>query len=159
MKNAIAEAWATSFFAGFAPKAPGTAGALVGLALAYLLSRFAFFSGWHLAALALILILPSVWATNVVIEETGKKDPQLVVMDETVGQMLAFAGVGWGVIGPWTFVVAFVLFRLFDITKPFPVNAFEKLPHGWGVMMDDVMAGVYAALVLWGLREFAALPA
>lgn len=159
MKSAIAEAWATSFYAGLAPKAPGTAGALVGIAMAYLLTQFAFFSGWHLAALALAMLLPSVWATNVVIDETGLKDPQLVVMDETVGQLLAFAGAGWGAIGPWTFVVAFALFRGFDIVKPFPVNACEKMPRGWGVMMDDVMAGVYAALVLWCLREFASLPA
>lgn len=158
MKSAIAEAWATSFYAGLLPKAPGTAGALVGLALAYLLSHFAFFSGWHLGGLALALLLPSVWASNVVIAESGSKDPQLVVMDETVGQMLAFIGVGWGPITIWTYLAAFVLFRFFDITKIFPVSAFERLPGGWGVMMDDVMAGLYAAFGLWILREFGSLP-
>ena len=56
------------------------------------------------------------------------------------------------------YLLAFGLFRAFDIFKPWPVNAFEKLPGGWGVMMDDLMAGVYGALVLYALRHLAALP-
>jgi phosphatidylglycerophosphatase A len=158
MKSTIAEAWATSFYAGFTPKAPGTAGALVGLLLAYLLSHFAYFSGWHLGGLGLALLLPSIWAANVLIAESGTKDPQIIVMDETIGQLLAFIGVGWGAIVPGTYVAAFALFRLFDMTKVFPVSAFERLPGGWGVMMDDVMAGLYAALGVWALREFGGLP-
>jgi phosphatidylglycerophosphatase A len=158
MKSAIAEAWSTVFYAGFVPKAPGTAGALVGVLLAYLLSAFAFFTGWHLAILGFALVLPSVWAANSVIDETKSKDPQTVVMDEVIGQLVTFAGIGWAAPNAWTYWAAFGLFRFFDVTKIFPVSAFEKLPRGWGVMMDDVMAGAYAALCLWILRTFASLP-
>jgi phosphatidylglycerophosphatase A len=158
MKAAIAEAWATAFYAGLVPKAPGTAGALVGVLLAYLLHHFAYFTGWHLVALALVLLLPSVWAANFVIDETKAKDPQVVVMDEVLGQMVVFAGVGWGSFSAATYVAAFALFRFFDIVKPFPVSALERLPRGWGVMLDDYGAGAMGALVLWMLREFASLP-
>lgn len=154
MKSALAEAWSTSFYAGFVPKAPGTAGALVGLLLAFLLQHFLFFTGWHLAGLAFLLLPFSVWAANVVIAETGLKDPQIIVMDETLGQLLAFGGLGLAAAGPWEFVAAFAAFRFFDVTKVFPVNLLERLPRGWGVMLDDYGAGLYAAVVLWGLKAF-----
>ncbi|MDX2267630.1 MAG: phosphatidylglycerophosphatase A [Bryobacter sp.] len=154
MRSALAEAWATAFYAGYVPKAPGTAGALVGVLLAFLLQRFAFFTGWHLAALAAVLLPASVWAANVVIAESGLKDPQMVVMDEVLGQLLVFGGLGLGNATPLAYVVAFVLFRFFDITKVFPVNHLEKLPRGWGVMLDDYGAGVYGAVVLGVLRGY-----
>ncbi len=156
MKSAIAEVWATAFYAGYVPKAPGTAGALVGLALAFVLHQYAFFVNFHFPALALAFLLPSVWAANVVIAETKLKDPQMVVMDEVLGQWVVFAGAAQ--FTPLTYVVAFALFRLFDIWKPFPVNLFERAPGGWGVMLDDLMAGLYGAFFLWILREFAGLP-
>lgn len=156
MKIAIAEVIATSFYAGYAPKAPGTAGALVGVLLVYLLHRFAFFTSYHVAFFALALLLPAVWASNQLIAALGKKDPQCIVVDEVLGQMLAFTGLNLD--QPLLFLLAFGLFRAFDIYKPFPVNLFERLPGGWGVMADDLMAGVYAAAVLHLLRNFANLP-
>lgn len=156
MKFAIAEVVATAFYAGYSPKAPGTAGALVGLLLVYLLEHFLYFTNLHIAAVALVLFLPSVWATNAMIDSTGLKDPQVVVVDEVLGQMLAFLPL-WSFTA-LDFVVAFALFRLFDIWKPFPVGAFEKLPRGWGVIADDLMAGIYAALVCYIAQNFLHLP-
>ncbi len=152
MKFAVAEVIATAFYAGYTPKAPGTAGALFGLLLIFLLHRFLFFVDIHLAIVALLLTAVGVWASNEMIDALQMKDPQCVVIDEVAGQMIAFlACVGYG----WlNFVVAFALFRLFDIWKPFPVNVLEKLPRGWGVMADDVMAGLYAAFVIYIARNF-----
>ena len=76
----------------------------------------------------------------------GRTDPPSVVWDEIAAFPIVFAGVP---LTPWTAVLGFLWFRLFDISKPFPVNRLERLPAGWGVMCDDLMAGVYAAL---GLR-------
>lgn len=152
MKFAVAEVFATGLYAGYTPKAPGTAGALLGLLLVYLLHRFLFFIDVHFALLALVLTVIGVWASNRMIEALQMKDPQVVVIDEVVGQVIAFLSVssyGW-----LQFAVAFALFRAFDIWKPFPVNVLEKLPRGFGVMADDVMAGIYAAFVVYVLRNF-----
>lgn len=76
----------------------------------------------------------------------GKSDPQTVVVDEVVGQWIGLAGassLGWKQV-----LAAFLLFRLFDIVKPFPVARLEQAPGGWGIMLDDVMAGAYTALVM-----------
>ncbi|WP_031498740.1 phosphatidylglycerophosphatase A [Bryobacter aggregatus] len=152
MRFAIAEVIATSFYAGYTPKAPGTAGALFGVLLVYLLHRYAFFIDIHFALLSAVLLLPSIWASNQMIDTLQLKDPQCIVIDEVLGQVIAFTAV---VQYSWlSYLVAFLLFRAFDIWKPFPVNMFEKLPRGLGVMADDLMAGVYAAFVIYLLRNF-----
>jgi phosphatidylglycerophosphatase A len=156
MKLAIAEVVATSFYAGYAPKAPGTAGALVGVLLVFLLHRFTFFTSWHVLFFMLVCLLPSIWATNQLIAALKTKDPQCVVIDEVLGQMLAFAGSTLD--QPWTYVTAFAAFRFFDIAKPFPIRLLERLPGGVGVIVDDLMAGVYAAGSLYVLRNFLNLP-
>lgn len=156
MKLAVAEVIATSFYSGYAPKAPGTAGALVGVLLVFLLHRFAFFTSFHMAGFVLVFLIPSIWATNLLIDALKTKDPQCVVVDEVLGQMLAF--VGSSLDQPLTYLLAFGLFRLFDIFKPFPVRQFENLPRGWGVICDDLMAGLYSAFVLYILRNFLNLP-
>ncbi len=158
MKILIAEVWATAFYVGLVPKAPGTAGSLVGVLLAFLLQQYLYFTGWHLAALAAVLLLPSVWAATVLIGATGQKDPQVIVMDEVLGQLIVFAALGWNETSPLAYVLAFALFRFFDIAKPFPVRALERLPQGWGVMVDDYAAGLWGAAVLWSLRTFSGLP-
>ena len=83
------------------------------------------------------------WASNVVVRDTGEKDPQHIVIDEAAGVLLALA------FAPETLrgvVTAVVLFRVFDITKPFPARRAERLPAGWGVVVDDLVAGLWAAL-------------
>jgi phosphatidylglycerophosphatase A len=156
MKLAIAEVIATSFYAGYTPKAPGTAGALVGVLLVFLLHHFTYFTVYHLAGFFAVILLPSIWASNVLIDNLQLKDPQCIVIDEVLGQMVAFFAADLD--KPLAYLAAFVLFRLFDIYKPFPVNLFEKLTRGWGVIADDLMAGLYAALVIYILRNFLNLP-
>ena len=132
---------ATWFGAGYVPKGPGTAGSLAALLCV---------APWpqHVVWLALGSIIPAIWAAHVHAKAINGKDPQEVVVDEVVGQWIALAGATHlHTITPW--LIAFGLFRLFDIWKPFPVRHFEKLPGGVGIVMDDVMAGIYAALVMW----------
>jgi phosphatidylglycerophosphatase A len=149
---ALAEVLSTWFFCGYAPKAPGTAGSLAALAIGWLLHTYAGVGGWWFLAPAAILFGPAVWAGGVTARARGLKDPRIVVVDEVIGQWVALAGtatLNWK-----SGLAAFVLFRLFDIWKPFPVRRLEDLPEGWGINLDDVMAGAYAALVLWAAARF-----
>jgi phosphatidylglycerophosphatase A len=90
-----------------------------------------------------------------VIAATGKSDPREVVADEFAGQAITFLVAVFLLTGPvttgqiwFTAALGFLLFRIFDIAKPWPIRKFEKFPKGWGVLADDLMAGVYAAVVL-----------
>ena len=146
MRIRTANLIATWFGCGYAPVAPGTAGSLAALAIAWLLVNFA---GWRplwLVPLVGIAAAPSIWAAGVTARAIRQKDPGLVVIDEVLGQWLALAGARPLNVKSW--VGAFVLFRLFDIWKPPPVRHLEKLPAGAGIVADDLMAGLYAALVL-----------
>jgi len=150
--RSIARLLATWFFCGRSPKAPGTAGSLAALIIAIVLHEYAGFTRWHFLLLAAILFLPAVWAAGVTARAANLKDPQFVVVDEVLGQWIALAGaqsLNWK-----SYLAAFVVFRLFDIWKPPPVRQLESLPGGWGINMDDVMAGVYAALVLFLAGRF-----
>ncbi len=140
MKNRIASQLATFFGCGLVPKGPGTAGALGGLLVAYLVPV----SPWILTA---IFLIPGIWAATVHSQITGRKDPQDVVIDEVLGQWITLAAaVHTRTWQAW--LLAFVLFRLFDITKPFPIRRVEKLPAGYGIVFDDVLAGIYGAVVM-----------
>ena len=90
-------------------------------------------------------------AAEIVSTKIGVKDPQFIVIDETSGQMLtyslAFTPLNWKYL-----LLGFILFRLFDIWKPFPARQAESLPGGWGIMADDWIAGLYAAIGLWIAR-------
>jgi phosphatidylglycerophosphatase A len=146
MKSKTARLIATWFGCGYSPVAPGTVGSLAALAIAWPLAHYA---GWQpLWFLAPVVVLtgPSIWAADVTARESGQKDPQIVVVDEVLGQWLALAGARHLNIPGW--IAAFLLFRLFDIWKPFPINRLEDLPGGTGIIADDLMAGVYAALIL-----------
>lgn len=136
---------ATALGAGYSPIAPGTAGSLVAVAIAWLLRDT--LAPWHFAVLAVITFPVAVWSANVTAAALKKKDPGLVVIDEVIGQWITFAGastINWK-----TALAAFALFRLFDIWKPAPVRQLEALPGGLGINADDAMAGIYGALVLW----------
>lgn len=141
MTDKIALAIASAFGAGYVPKAPGTAGALVGVA--------AFALGAPPIAAALLLFLPGVWASTVTSRISGKKDPQIVVIDEVLGQWIALIGASTA---PLSLAAGFALFRIFDIVKPWPVRWCEKAPDGWGIVLDDIMAGAYAYLAMLLLR-------
>jgi phosphatidylglycerophosphatase A len=138
---------ATWFGCGYSPLAPGTAGSLAALSAAIALREFAGLAPWHLVALAAVLFAPAVWAATETSRAVKTKDPGIVVVDEVIGQWIAIAGahpINWK-----SYLGAFALFRLFDIWKPPPVRQLESLREGLGIVADDVMAGAYAALVLW----------
>jgi phosphatidylglycerophosphatase A len=141
--NRLARVIATWFYSGYAPKAPGTAGSLAAIVIAWFLP----IPPWGFAILAALVSIPGIWAADVTARELGVEDPQIVVVDEVAGQWLTLAGATH--LSPMTFLVAFVLFRLFDMTKPPPVRQLENLPGGYGIVADDLMAGVYGALVLF----------
>ena len=147
MPDRVAILLATWFGCGLSPKAPGTAGSLAAALIGILLYERAGFEWWHFLVLAAVFFVPATWAADRTAHLLQLKDPQIVVVDEVLGQWIAFAAVGrfhW-----WGYLAAFALFRTFDIWKPPPVRQFERLPGGFGINMDDVMAGVYAAGVLW----------
>ena len=148
-------AWtvATFFGAGLGKPGPGTWGSV---AAVLLWAGVAW--GIHPAAQTLLLVLLAgialtlilgIPASTLVARESGRKDPQFVVVDEVAGQWIALLGSH----ASWQHaLIALVLFRLFDITKPFPVRQLESLPEGWGIVCDDVAAGLYALGVASLLR-------
>jgi phosphatidylglycerophosphatase A len=151
-KNRAALAVATWFGCGLSPKAPGTVGSVAALAIGIALHEWAGIAGWQFLVLAALLFLPAVWAAGVTARLKQLKDPQIVVVDEVLGQWIALAGartLNWP-----TYLAALALFRLFDILKPTPVRQLEALPGGWGINADDAMAGIYAALVLFAAGWF-----
>lgn len=142
MKNSIAKIIATFFYVGLIPIGPGTFGTLAAIPLFYALS---FAPLYVYFALTILIILISVWASTVAEEIFGKTDPGQVVADEVCGYLITM------ILVPVTLsniFFGFLLFRLFDIAKPYPVRKFEKLPGGWGIVIDDVAAGVYACITL-----------
>lgn len=139
---------ATSFGAGFSPVAPGTMGALVAILVWYILSLCMAYSTlqWTLAGLIVVFTIIGVWSATVS-ERYWGEDPSKVVIDETVGEWIALLAVPAG--QHWAYVVAaFVLFRFFDIFKPLGVRSMENLKGGYGIMADDILSGVYAAVVM-----------
>lgn len=143
---ALATLLGTWFGCGYWPKGPGTAGSLGALVVVPLWIQQGWSPVW-LLALAVAFTLPGIWAAGRVSAALGLKDAQIVVVDEVIGQWITLAGaaqLNWK-----TTLGALALFRLFDITKPWPVRWFERLPGGTGIVADDIMAGVYGALVLF----------
>lgn len=157
MKNKIAYLFATYFGLGFSKYAPGTMGSLGTLPLAYALIYFGGFNA--LMAAAVIIFILGVPAAKVVIQKSGDDDPSLVVIDETVGQLLSFSIVAYlapeylmGIDSLWFYVAGFAFFRFFDILKMGPVKyADTKIKNAYGVMLDDVFAGIFAAILLLGV--------
>jgi phosphatidylglycerophosphatase A len=140
--SAAATVLATGFGSGYAPVAPGTAGTAVGLALYWPLQLLT--PPMQLLATAVLFVLGCAVATHVA-RSLGRKDPGVVVVDEIVGM---WASLLFLPLNPQTALLGFLLFRLFDVVKPFPARQFEALPEGLGIMADDLMAGIYVNLVL-----------
>lgn len=142
----------TWFGCGYAPAAPGTAGSAAALLIAWLARNWLGWGRWEFLVLAAGVLPVGIYAAGAVARAMGTEDPGIVVVDEVVGQWVTLAGAtcfGWG-----NWLGAFILFRLFDIWKPAPVRQLERLPGGVGIMADDVMAGVYAAVVLYAAGRF-----
>jgi phosphatidylglycerophosphatase A len=143
---------ATGFGSGYAPKAPGTAGSVVGILIAWPLMGLPLW-GFVLATLAIFAL--GVVASNVAEAHFSRKDPGAIVIDEIAGIMVTLIGVSPT---PMHLLLGFALFRLFDISKPPPCRWSERrFKGGLGVMMDDIFAGVYAAICLQLLIHYTGL--
>ena len=132
---------ATLWRAGYSPVAPGTVGTFCGVVFLLLFKPF----GWTLAALAAVLFVVGVAASGAAEVVLQRKDSRHIVIDEFAGCLITMFFVEQSLVN---LAMGFFIFRFFDIVKPPPVNWMEKLPGGWGVMMDDVMAAVYANMAL-----------
>src|SRR5213594_743547 len=142
----LAIAVATAAGAGFVPKAPGTAGSVVGVAIYLALDRAG--RGAYFPHVIIFFFIVGIWASSRV-EHMWGHDAQRIVIDEVVGQMIAFgAAAGRYQLSAFYVVLGFGLFRLFDIVKPFPIRRLERFKGGLGVVADDVGAGFYALAVL-----------
>ncbi|NNE66356.1 MAG: phosphatidylglycerophosphatase A [Pyrinomonadaceae bacterium] len=160
MKTSIAKILSTCGV-GYLPLAPGTWGSAVGVLIYLAAVQLAFqykivspavcFAITSIVFVAFALI--AFWASSRTAESLGGKDPQIVVVDEVLGQLVTFLFVPFTF--SWKLILAgFVLFRLFDIWKPYPVKEFEKLPGGIGICADDIVAGIYAGTCLAVLNVF-----
>ena len=136
---------------GYLPLAPGTFGSLVGVGIFLLLVRAT--AGLPLVlvvvGLTLAVTFAGIWAGSRIEELSGRKDPGKVVVDEVAGQLIAlfpltlFAQWSVGAV-----ILSFILFRFFDIVKPYPANRLQELNGGIGIMLDDLVAGVYGAVIV-----------
>jgi phosphatidylglycerophosphatase A len=141
--TALAVFLATAGYSGYAPVAPGTVGSAVGLLVYLVVWRTQSRTVEALLIAALFAI--GVWAATVAERHFGGTDPGPIVLDEVVGMLITLAFIPVGLAGA---LAGFVLFRGFDIVKPYPASRFEALHGGLGIMADDAMAGVYANLSL-----------
>ena len=139
---------------GYFPVAPGTIGALAALAVGYALVVWLGAPMWSLAVIAVALCPVGAWSARAVERETGVEDPKFVVVDEVIGQWLALAAARPDVALDWW--IAFGLFRFFDVAKPPPIRSLERFPRGWGVIADDVGAGLCAMMILTVYRWLSA---
>ncbi|HSB61250.1 MAG TPA: phosphatidylglycerophosphatase A [Vicinamibacteria bacterium] len=137
-----AEVLATGAGSGYSPVAPGTAGSAVGLLLFWPLASLPL--AGQAGATAALVVLGGAAAARVA-AQAGQKDPGIVVVDEVVGQWVSLLLLP---LTPATATLGFLLFRVMDVLKPWPARDLERLPGGWGIMADDVMAGIYANLLL-----------
>ncbi len=145
--NRLALLIATWFGCGYFPWGPGTIGSLAAILIALLLHTYLGSGRLTFLLLTLALLWPAIWAATRTERLVQKEDPGLVVVDEVLGQWVTLLGVA--VLDWKSWIAAFILFRLFDIWKPWPVRRFEQLPGGVGIVMDDVAAGIYGALILY----------
>ena len=134
---------ATGFYVGNIPPAPGTLGSLIGLPLCFLLA------GIQLPAaiiLAVLFIGIAVWIANAAEKTLKKKDPGCIVIDEVAGMVVTLIGLPFNLT---TAVIGFIIFRILDILKPFPIRTLDKrLAGGIGIVADDVVAGIFANIIL-----------
>lgn len=143
---------AFGFGAGLAPKFPGTVGTLVALPLWWALSNFD--PVWYLITVGFGFIL-GIWVCGRASAQLGQHDHTGIVIDEIVGYLLALAVVPFTL---WGAVFSFVIFRMFDILKPWPISWLDRhVPGGLGIMLDDLVAGIFTALVVIAARAWVIL--
>ena len=141
--NRLALLIATFGYVGFFPIAPGTAGSFAALAL-YALVRWIDLPAVELAAIVAVFAV-GVWAATRSEVVLGGTDPGPIVIDEVLGMLMTLAWLPLSLTGV---IVGFLLFRIYDVIKPYPARRCEDAPGGWGVMLDDAMAGIYGQVTL-----------
>lgn len=151
MNRSLVTLFGSFFYTGFFPIAPATFASLVWLVLWLVAPGGRLFSHW--AAIAAVAAA-AVWLSHRM-ERVYGTDARQIVIDEVVGMQITFiaASPHWA-----TGIAGFILFRIFDILKPFPAGRSQRLPGGWGVVADDMIAGVYALVALQLLRRLTGLP-
>ena len=127
--------------------APGTCGSLIGLALGLVGARW--LHGWAAGAVLTAAGFLSLAACTEAERASGRRDPSAIVLDEVYGMAVAVMSLPGVETSAWMLILAFLLFRLFDIWKPPPLRRLEQLPAGWGIMADDLGASGYTILVFW----------
>ena len=135
----------TFFFFGYFPKIPGTFGTFGGVLFCSLLINYLKIDSQGFLFITILIIILSVYSSDWAINYFNSNDPKEVVIDEVAGFMVSILYIPFEL---RYIIVAFILFRLFDISKPFFVKSFEKLPKGWGITFDDVAAGVLVNFLL-----------
>jgi len=141
MNNWLIKFIAAGFGAGYAPKMPGTFGSVLGIGVWLLIQRTGNSWAWIVFA---AVVLPVIWIAGAAERLWGRPDPPCVVIDEIIGMPVALAGIALD----WRLVLTgFAAFRLFDVWKPFPIRQSQKLPGGWGIVVDDLLAGGFACAV------------
>jgi phosphatidylglycerophosphatase A len=143
---------ASVFGAGYAPVASGTVGSLVTVVAVWLLPL----TPARIGVALVVVVLVGLWAGSRVERVLGRKDPGIIVIDEVAGMLLSV------ILLPRTIpvlVTAFLLFRLFDVWKPFPARESQALTGGMGVMVDDLIAGTYTLVLVLGARALFGIPA
>ena len=140
---------------GYLPLAPGTFGSLVGVGLFLLLVRLNAATPLVIIVAILFVTLAGTWAATRTEKLSDRKDPGKIVVDEVAGQLIAMLPLVF--FTQWSMaaiIVSFVLFRFFDIVKPYPANRLQDLKGGAGIMFDDLVAGVYAAVLVTIFMRF-----
>lgn len=138
---------ATWFGCGYFPLGPGTVGSLAALLMAVAMNRYWGAGRITFLVATIVLTGPAIWSATETERLLQRQDPGMVVVDEVLGVWVTLLGalqLNWK-----SFTAAFILFRVFDIWKPWPVRLCEKLPEGTGIVADDLAAGVYAAIMLY----------
>ena len=144
----LSEWLATCFKIGHLPIAPGTWGSLAAVISWWLWLQY--LNPLVFIVLIITIFTIGVFATNIIIDHTGEKDPSRVVIDEVAGQWLGLLMLPDGTL---YIVGAFILFRFLDILKPWPIRKLEQFPKGWGVMLDDMLAGLLTLCLIQGVSR------
>jgi len=134
----------TAGYTGFFPFAPGTAGSFVGFVIFWLVSLESLI---YYIIFVIFVMLLGVFCAGLLEQEWGT-DSSKIVIDEVIGMGISLIAVP-PILGVW--ILTFLLFRIFDIWKPFPIRQTEKISGGWGVVLDDVLAGIYACVLVHGI--------
>jgi len=147
--NFWARTISTGFGVGYFPIGPGTMGALVILIIYWMTPQI---NPFELLMIVFGLMVIGIYSATITERESKEKigtekgtDPRIIIIDEIIGMLIALIAIPKSTA---YLIAAFILFRIFDIIKPFPIRKFEKLPSGWGIVFDDVIAGIYANLLI-----------